>query len=177
MDSFGLVQVYTGKGKGKTTAALGAALRAAGQGYKVYIIQFLKGGENFPPYGELKSLERHRLIDIDQFPSSGFVNKGSISDETRAVVRRGLERAKEVLVSTEIDMVVLDEINVVVDLGIASDDEVIEALKQRSAGTEVVLTGRGAPQALIEIADLVSCIDSVKHPLDSGVEARKGIEY
>lgn len=173
----GLVQVYTGNGKGKTTAAIGAGIRAVGQGLKVHMVQFLKGGENFPPSGEIRTLESIPGFTVEQFGPSHFIHPSSITDEDREIVNRGLDRARQVLASNDYDLVILDEINVVLQLGLAPLTEVLGCLQEKATGTEVILTGRGAPEQLIERADLVSQIKMVKHPFDQGIEARQGIEY
>jgi len=177
MNELGLVQVYTGTGKGKTTAAIGAGIRAVGQGLRVHMIQFLKGGDNFPPYGEVRAIEQIPRFTLEQFGPSHFVEPGAISDEDREIVKRGLKRSGEVLASGNYDLVILDEINVVLQLGMATLQEVLDLLDRKATQTEVILTGRGAPEALLKRADLVSRVDAIKHPFDRGIKARLGIEY
>ena len=177
MNELGLVQIYTGTGKGKTTAAIGAGIRAVGQGLRVHMIQFLKGGDNFPPYGEVRALALIPRFTLEQFGPSHFIKPGAISDEDREIVKCGLERAKEVLASGNYDLVILDEINVVLHLGMATLQEILDLLDRKATQTEVILTGRGAPEALLERVDLVSRIEAVKHPFEKGIEARPGIEY
>lgn len=177
MNELGLIQIYTGTGKGKTTAAIGAGIRAVGQGLRVHMIQFLKGGDNFPLYGEVRALAPIARFTLEQFGPPHFITPGAISDEDREIVKRGLERAEEVLSSGNYDLVILDEINVVLHLGIATLQEVLDLLDRKLTQTELILTGRGAPEALLERADLVSRIEAVKHPLDKGIPARPGIEY
>jgi len=177
MNELGLIQVYTGNGKGKTTAAIGAGIRAVGQGLRVHMVQFLKGGDNFPPYGEVRAIEQIPRFTLEQFGPSHFVKPGAISDEDREIVKRGLKRSGEVLASGNYDLVILDEINVVLQLGMAKLQEVLDLLDRKATQTEVILTGRGAPAALLERADLVSRIKAVKHPYDKGIKARPGIEY
>jgi cob(I)alamin adenosyltransferase len=177
MNELGLVQVYTGTGKGKTTAAIGAGIRAVGQELRVHMIQFLKGGENFPPYGEVRALALIPQFTLEQYGPSHFIKPGAISDEDRKIVRHGLQQAGEVLSSGDYDLVILDEINVVLHLGMATLQEILDLLDRKATQTEVILTGRGAPEALFERADLVSRIDAVKHPFDKGIKARPGIEY
>jgi len=177
MNKLGLIQVYTGAGKGKTTAAIGAGIRAVGQGLAVHMIQFLKGGENFPPYGEVRALALIPKFTLEQYGTSHFIDPDTISNEDRKIVRRGLQRAGEVLSSGNYDLVILDEINVVLQLGMAKLEGILDLLSNKAKGTEVILTGRGAPEGLLERADLVSQINAVKHPFDKGIEARPGIEY
>lgn len=177
MNELGLIQVYTGTGKGKTTAAIGAGIRAVGQGLRVHMVQFLKGGDNFPPYGEVRAIEQIPRFTLEQFGPSHFIKPGAISDEDREIVKRGLKRSGEVLSSGNYDLVILDEINVVLQLGMAKLEEILHLLDNKAVGTEVILTGRGAPAALLKRADLVSRVDAVKHPYDKGIKARPGIEY
>lgn len=177
MNELGLVQVYTGTGKGKTTAAIGAGIRAVGQELRVYMIQFLKGGENFPPYGEVRALALIPQFTLEQFGPDHFVNPHAISDDDRDIVKRGLQQAREILSSGHYDLVILDEINVVLELGMASLEDILSMLKKKAPHSEVILTGRGAPRGLIDFADLVSCVNDVKHPFNAGVSARLGVEY
>ncbi|OPY33379.1 MAG: cob(I)alamin adenolsyltransferase/cobinamide ATP-dependent adenolsyltransferase [Methanomassiliicoccales archaeon PtaU1.Bin124] len=170
----GLVQVYTGEGKGKTTAALGLALRAWGHGLRVCIIQFMKVGED---YGEVIALRKIEGIDIYQFGSDHLVFEGEQTDEDIALAERGLNLATEVLESNEYDVLILDEINVALYFGLLSVKNVLTMIKNRSGGMEVVLTGRHAPKEVLGIADLVTVMRAEKHPYDSGVVARKGIEF
>ncbi|MEA3346253.1 MAG: cob(I)yrinic acid a,c-diamide adenosyltransferase [Chloroflexota bacterium] len=173
-ERMGLVQVYTGDGKGKTTAALGLALRAAGHGLRTYIGQFIKGWET----GELKGAELlvQAYLTIEQFGDRHFVlTKGD--PQQAALARRGLRRVRHVLLSDEYDIVVLDEINVALTLELVSLEDVLALLEERPSGVELVLTGRGAPQELISRADLVTEMVAVKHPYDRGIKARPGIEF
>lgn len=169
----GLVQVYTGNGKGKTTASLGLAMRAMGHGFKVIMIQFMKGRVN---YGELKSAERMGL-KIVQFGRPTFVDRNNPAKEDVEEAQRGLSFAREVISSGEYDMVILDEINVALDFKLISLDDVIRLIDEKPPHVELVLTGRYAPAKLIERADLVSEVMEVKHPYRRGVEMRKGIDY
>jgi len=173
----GLVQVYTGDGKGKTTAAIGAGIRALGHGWRVHMLQFLKGGDPLSPYGEVITLARLPGFTVEQLGPPHFVHPGSASEEDRKAIRRGLERAREALSSGEYDLVILDEINVVLQLGLAKLDEVLALLAEKAEGTEVILTGRGASRELIRRADLVSSVKAVKHPFARGIAARPGVEY
>ena len=169
----GYIQVYTGDGKGKTTAALGLALRAAGHGMRTYIGQFLKGR----PYGELEALRGHPLITIEQYGDPNcWVRRDHAPPEQVARARQGLERAREAMLSGQYDIVVLDEVNVALWFGLLTVEEVLAFLDQRPDGVEVVLTGRRAPQELIDRADLVTEMREVKHYYQAGVPARAGIE-
>ncbi|MCX7855115.1 MAG: cob(I)yrinic acid a,c-diamide adenosyltransferase [Anaerolineae bacterium] len=169
----GYVQVYTGDGKGKTTAALGLALRAAGHGMRTYIGQFMKG--QF--YGELEALRDHPLITVEQYGDANcWVRRDQISPEQVARARQGLERAREAMLSGQYDIVVLDEVNIAIWFGLLTVEEVLAFLDQRPEGVEVVLTGRCAPQELMDRADLVTEMREVKHYYQAGVPARTGIE-
>ncbi len=166
-----MIHIYTGCGKGKTTAALGLALRASGAGLKVFIGQFNKR----LTCGEHKALEKIKNITIEQFGTRGFVRNASDNDTRRA--RCGLKRIKQVVASRKFNMVILDEINVSVKLGLLPADEVLAFLDSVPCGIEIILTGRDAHPALIKRADLVSLIQESKHYFKKGVLARKGIEY
>ena len=168
----GYVQVYTGDGKGKTTAALGLAIRAAGAGFKVYIAQFLKKGDT----SEIKALERFSdLITVEQFGLGRFV-RGKPEAEDIEAARNGLENIQKILFSGKHQMVILDEANVGADCGLISIDDLIVLIDQKPAHVELILTGRGAAPQIIERADLVSEVKALKHYFNNGVKARVGIE-
>jgi cob(I)alamin adenosyltransferase len=170
----GLVQIYTGDGKGKTTAALGLALRAAGYGMRTYIGQFLKGRD----YGELESVQRlSPEITIEQYGLNDWVHVDRVTPEQRQAAQDGLARAREALLSGEYDIVVLDEANVALYFGVLTEEEVLAFIDSRPPHVELILTGRRAPQAIIERADLVTEMREVRHPFHSGVPARRGIEF
>lgn len=168
----GYVQVYTGDGKGKTTAALGMALRACGHGMRTYVGQFMKG--QF--YGELEALRGHPCITMEQYGDVRCIHRDEVTPDHVAQARRGLERAREAMLSNEYDIVVLDEVNVAIWFGLLIVEEVLKFLDQRPENVEVVLTGRRAPRELIERADLVTEMREVKHYYQQGVLARNGIE-
>jgi cob(I)alamin adenosyltransferase len=171
----GRLHVYTGDGKGKTTAALGLALRAAGAGMKVLFVQFAKGRHT----SELAALERLAdLITVRRFGREGFIS-GEPSDEDRALAREGLDEAERAASSGEYGLLVLDEAAVAVKLGLFAEDEVLEvidAVQAASPRTEIVVTGREAPEGLIARANLVTEMRAVKHYFDKGAGARVGIE-
>ena len=173
MMSLGKLQVYTGNGKGKTTAAIGLAVRGAGHGLRSYIGQFLKG----LPTGEAEALAHIPGIRMEQFGDGSFVLEGSPLEPHRKEARQGLQRVREALLGGSYQIVILDEINVALDLGLLFREEVEDVLETVPPGTEIVCTGRGAPGWLIERADLVSEVGAVKHYADRGMEAREGIEY
>jgi cob(I)alamin adenosyltransferase len=170
----GLIQVYTGDGKGKTTAALGLCFRAAGHGYKSFVIQFMKGQI---VYGELNSAKMmNGLITIEQMGRPDFVSKENPERIDIEMAQEALRLAEKVIKSNEYDIVVLDELNVAADFKLIDVEEVLRILREKPEGVEVVLTGRYAPREFIDIADLVSEIKEIKHYYTKGVEARDGIE-
>lgn len=168
----GYLQVYTGDGKGKTTAALGLSLRAAGAGLKVFIAQFLKQGD----YSETKALERFSdVIVLEQFGLGQFV-KGQPTQAEINAARDGLEKARIVLSSGDYDVVILEEANVAVAIGLFSVKDLMDIIRQKPEHVELVITGRGAAPEVMEKADLVTEMKAVKHYYEKGVQARVGIE-
>ncbi|MEW6673152.1 MAG: cob(I)yrinic acid a,c-diamide adenosyltransferase [Thermodesulfobacteriota bacterium] len=168
----GYIQVYTGNGKGKTTAALGLALRAAGAGLKVYIGQFLKTGA----YSEVQALKRFSdLITIEQFGTGRFV-KGAPAMEDIQAARSGLEKARRAMESGQYQVVILEEANVAVNIGLFPVEELLRLIAGKPDAVEMVITGRGARPEIIDRADLVTEMKSVRHYFDKGVTARVGIE-
>ena len=167
----GYVQVYTGKGKGKTTAAIGLAVRAVGADLKVFILQFIKMGE----YSEIKSLRRFsENITIEQFGRGRFDGEPERGDIVPA--QAGLERVKEVISSGEYDVVILEEANVAVKKGLFPEQNLLDIIDLRPPAVELVITGRGATEKVIDKADLVTEMTPVKHYFKEGVKARVGIE-
>jgi cob(I)alamin adenosyltransferase len=169
----GLVQVYTGNGKGKTTACLGLGFRASGRGLEVLMIQFLKPPEN---YGEHMAAEKVPNFTILPLGLDHMMSKVPKERDIR-IARETFLRAKEEIYSGRYDLVILDEINNTMCWKLLDPDEVIEMLKGRPKNVEIVLSGRGAPASIIEYADLVTEMTLIKHPFDRGIRARKGIEY
>jgi cob(I)alamin adenosyltransferase len=171
----GYIQVYTGDGKGKTTAALGLALRAAGHGMKVFIIQFMKGRTD---YGELRAISRIPEITLKQFGRIDFVYKGSEQDADYDEAKRALFEAETVMKDPDLSILILDEINVALHFGLLKTDEVIDLINKKPPHLEMVLTGRGAPDEIIQKADLVTRMEDVKHYYQTqNLEAREGIEH
>jgi cob(I)alamin adenosyltransferase len=170
----GLIQVFTGNGKGKTSAALGSVLRAAGHGLKVFIVFFMKG--NYP-YGEFSSLPRLPGVEVASFGLRCLVDPNNVNPEEIEQAKLALKTAREAMLSGKYDMVVLDEVNVAVYFKLITLDDVIKLIEAKPPGVELILTGRYAEAAVIERADLVTEMVKVKHPYDRGVKARKGIEY
>jgi len=170
----GLVQVYTGNGKGKTSAAFGLALRAIGRGLKVYVIQFIKGGFD---YGELYMIEKLPNLKLKAFGRGKFVTEKPPSKEDVKLSEEALALAEQVVKNGEYDIVILDEINVALNLKLINLQKVLELIKNKPKHVELILTGRYAPKEIIEAADLVTEMKEVKHPFNKGYQARKGIEY
>jgi cob(I)alamin adenosyltransferase len=170
----GLVIVITGNGKGKTTAAFGQALRAIGQGYRVFVLQFMKGRK----YGEFIAAEKYlprltiRMSGLDSFVMRD--NPAAIDIE---LAQKGLAEAKKAINSGKYDLVILDEINVALDFKLISLPEVIELIKNKPPALDLILTGRYAPLEIIELADTVSEVKEVKHHYEAGIKDRAGIEY
>lgn len=166
-------QVYTGNGKGKTTAAFGLALRAAGAGKKVFFAQFVKG----KTYSEIKAVEQWLpSITVKQFGRGCFIVKQPQQADIDAA-RNGLNEVKNILKSGEYQLVVLDEANIAIFYKLFTTSELIEAIENRHTDTEVIVTGRYAPQELIDAADLVTEMKEIKHYYNNGIEAREGIEF
>ncbi len=165
--------VYTGDGKGKTTAAVGQALRALGHGMRVYMIHFMKGRD----YGEFLAAERLPHLTVDRAGRDSFVNRENPDAVDIELAREGFARAAKAVKSGEYDLVVLDEIIVAVDYGLIPEAELLKLLEDKPPGVHLVLTGRGASPELIKRADMVSEVLMIKHHYHNGVPACKGIEY
>jgi len=170
----GYIQIYTGNGKGKTTAAIGQAVRAAGFGLKTYIVQFMK---EFP-YNEVKSLNRLKeWITIEQFGGDEFVYKKESPGKNEIdKAQRGLAAAKAKMLSGKYDIIILDEVCVSIHFGLFSDEEILTFVKQKPENVELILTGRYCPDKLLDKADLVTEMNEVKHYYQDGITSRKGIE-
>lgn len=175
----GLVQLYTGNGKGKTSAALGLALRAAGQGLAVCIVQFAKATNVMS--GEVAAVEGLPNVEIVRFGDSGtwggMMPLRDLPAEATAAAHAALDYAIEAVFSGGWDVVVMDEICVAIDLGLLEVEAVLHVIGDKPDGVELVLTGRGAPQALIDACDLVTEMTDVRHPSQRGAGPRRGIEY
>ena len=168
----GYIQVYTGNGKGKTTAALGLAIRAAGAGLKVFIAQFIKMGE----YSEIKALKRFNdLITVEQFGTGRFI-KGKPSTSDIEAARKGVEKIKAAFSSGQHHVVIMEEANVAAKLGLLSVEDILDVMVRKPKDVELVITGRGADFRIIEKADLVTEMKEIKHYFHKGVKARIGIE-
>jgi len=169
----GYVHLYTGDGKGKTTAAVGLAVRAAGHGKRVYVGQFMKGR----PYGENLELSDHPLITVEQYGEPDCISIEQVDEHHRELARSGLRRSREALLEGDYDVVVFDEIDVAIWFGLLSVDDVLDIVTRRPSHVELIMTGRQAPAALVKAADLVTEMREVKHYYRDGVLARAGVEY
>ncbi len=168
----GFVQVYTGDGKGKTTAALGLSLRAAGAKLKVFIAQFVKGME----YSELESVKRYNdLITLKQYGRDVFIH-GESSKEDFAAAKKGFDELKDAILSGEYSLVIIDEANIAIYYKLFSVEDLISLIYEKPEHVEIVITGRKADPKIIERADLVTEMKEIKHYYNNGVKARKGIE-
>jgi cob(I)alamin adenosyltransferase len=170
----GLIQVYTGNGKGKTTASLGLALRAVGRELKVCMIQFMKGGG---PYGEQMAAERLApFLTIIQTGRPGWVNKDNPHETDKSLAAEALELARKTMLGGEYDMIILDEINGAVSMGLLPVEALLDLMQAKPQHVELVLTGRNAHEKVIEAADLVTEMREIKHYYKAGVPSREGIE-
>ena len=169
----GYIHVYTGPGKGKTTAALGLGLRAAGAGLKVHMLQFMKGRR----YSELDAIENIPGFTISQHGRDEFVSKENPEQIDIDLAQQGFAYAKEIIKKEKYDLVILDEINVAVDFNLIDVDDVLEIVEGKPEKLELVLTGRYAHPKITRIADYVTEMLEIKHPYQHGVEARKGIDF
>jgi cob(I)alamin adenosyltransferase len=161
-----------GCGKGKTTAALGLALRAAGAGLKVYILQFIKG----KPYGELKALKSIKNIKIEQCGRGCFIKKNPEKKDID-YAEKGLDKAEKAIMSGKYDVVILDEANIALKLGLLNLKNTINIIENKPSRVELILTGRYCPRTLLKHAQLITDMREVKHPYQKGIKARRGIEY
>ncbi len=171
-DTLGLIQIYTGAGKGKTTAALGLAMRAAGHNFKIAIIHFMKIWN----YGEVKSLEKLG-IDLFRYGTTELIDPKNPSPIDFDEANKAIEKAEELIERGNYDILILDEINVAIDFNLIPLKRVVDLIDKKPDNLELVLTGRNCPEELIERADLVSRIDEIKHPFQKGLKVRKGIEF
>ena len=170
----GMVQLFTGNGKGKTSAALGTVLRALGHGMKVFIVFFMKG--NYP-YGEFRTLSNLSNVDVASFGFRRRTDPANLKPEEIEQAKLALSTARQAILSGNYDLVVLDEVNVAVNFKLIDVDEVVKLINDKPSKVELILTGRYADARLIEMADLATEMVKLKHPYDKGVKARKGIEY
>ncbi len=170
----GLVQVFTGDGRGKTTAALGTVIRALGHGLRVYIVFFMRGDY---PYGERNILAKLPNVTMASFGFRTFTDPANVKPEEKEQAKQALTAAREAMLSGSYDLVVLDEVNVAVAWKLVELDEVIKLISDKPQHVELILTGRYADRELVKMADLVTEMLKIKHPYDEGIISRKGIEY
>ena len=173
-DSRGLVQLFTGNGKGKTSAALGVVLRAVGQGLRVHIIYFMKGDY---PYGERNALSHLPNVSFQSFGHLHFIDPEDVKEDEREQAREALRAARQAIGSGDFDLVVLDEVNLAAAWRLIDVEDVLKLIDEKPDSVEVILTGRGADERLVERADLVTEMMEIKHPFRRGIEARKGFDY
>jgi len=166
-----MIQVYTGNGKGKTTAALGLAVRASGAGLKVYFAQFIKGR----CYSELTALKKFKNIKVEQFGRGCFIRRKPCQKDIE-LADKGLKKIYKAVKENKFDLIILDEANVAARIGLLKVKDILSLIRGTPKKTEIVLTGRGAPAQIIRQADLVSDIREVKHYYNIGIRARPGIE-
>jgi len=170
-----MVSIFTGDGKGKTSAAIGIATRAAGHGLRVFIVFFMKG-DNYI-HGEKNSLPSIPNIKFESFGGKGWVDKNNIHPEEIEQAQKGFNAAREAMLGGEYDIVILDEINPAVSFGLIPADKVLELIEEKPSNVELILTGRNADARLVQAADMVTEMLAIKHPYNNGIQARKGIDY
>jgi len=174
MKDLGLLQVYTGDGKGKTTASLGLAFRAIGHGMNVCMLQFMK---NSDIYGEVRLAEKMPGLTIIPVGRHDFVNLKNPEEIDIRLAQSGWEQAKEIISSQKYDIVILDEINVALACGLLEEKSVVDFLSTGRGKTEIIATGCWAPQALLDAADLVTEMKNIRHPYSKGIDSREGIDH
>ena len=170
----GLVEVFTGNGRGKTSAAMGVVLRALGHDLRIFIVFFMKG--KFP-YGEQKALAKFPNVTFSVFGSLDFVNPRNVREKDREEARKALQAAKDAMMSGKYDLVILDEVNVAAAWGLIGVEDVLNLMKDKPDSVELILTGRYADPRVVKQADLVTEMVAIKHPFDDGIKARAGLDY
>jgi cob(I)alamin adenosyltransferase len=170
----GLIQVFTGNGKGKTTAALGTILRAAGHGFKIFIVFFFKGDYELGEYASLPLLPG---VTVASYGLRHLIDHNNLQPEDIEQAELALQAAGEAVISGEYDLVVMDEVNVAIEFELIKLESVIDIINKKPEHEEIILTGRYAHDNLIEMADLVTDMVNVKHPFEKGITARKGIDF
>ncbi|MFA5628801.1 MAG: cob(I)yrinic acid a,c-diamide adenosyltransferase [Dehalococcoidales bacterium] len=171
----GLVSVFTGDGKGKTSTAIGIASRAAGHGLKIYFAFFLKA--NNYVHGEKHSLSLLSGVKFESFGCEGWVDKDNIRPEDFEQAQKGFDASRNAVLCGEYDVVIMDEINMAVNLGLVCTDDLLTLIKEKPANVEMILTGRYADAEIVQAADLVTEMLMIKHPYNDGIQARRGIDY
>jgi len=170
----GLVQIFTGDGKGKTSAALGTVVRALGQGLKICVIVFMKGDY---PYSEWAFLSKIPGVRIERFGTNKFTDKHNPGPEAIEEAKKALAAARQAMLSGEYSVMVLDEVNIASAWNLVEVDDVVNLIREKPMNIEIILTGRYADDKLIELADMVTECRKIKHPYDKGIKARKGLDY
>ena len=168
-----MLQIYTGNGKGKTTASLGLALRAVGAGKKVLLIQFLKDGKS----SELKAIGKINNFDVKIFGRKGFINKDNLLEKDFNLAKQGFNFAQKEIKSKKYDLIILDEMNILNYFGLIKEKDLINLIKEIPLKIELVLTGRKASKKIIQLADLVTEMKEIKHYYVKNIKPRKGIEF
>jgi len=177
MGKDGLVIVYTGNGKGKTTAALGMALRAVGYNYRICMIQFIKGSWHYGEMTSSKRLEPEFELTAVGKGFVGIIDDKSTREEHEKIAQEALRLSKEKIGSEKYNIVILDEINYAINLGLIKVEDVLDLIKNKPVKLNLVLTGNHVKKEIIEIADLVTEMKEIKHPFKSGIKAKKGIDF
>ncbi len=170
--SDGLIQIYTGNGKGKTTAAFGLAIRAYGRGVPVFIIQFMKTGDT----GEIITCNRLGIPNYS-YGREDFINKANPASQDKELAKKALDKAQEIMRNESYGLLILDEIINAIDFGLIADPEVIEMLEKKPRALEIILTGRNASSEIMEKADLITEMEEIRHPWQKKIAARLGIEW
>ncbi|MDD4874360.1 MAG: cob(I)yrinic acid a,c-diamide adenosyltransferase [Dehalococcoidales bacterium] len=171
----GLVSIFTGDGKGKTSAAIGIAVRAAGHGLRVFIAFFMKSNNYI--HGEKIAFSSFPNVTIKNFGGDGWVDKNNIQPEDREYAKLGLITVRDEMLSGKYDIIIADEINIAADFGLIEVAEILKLIDEKPVNVELILTGRYANTRLIQAADMVTEMLMIKHPYNSGIQARKGIDY
>jgi cob(I)alamin adenosyltransferase len=171
----GLVSIFTGDGKGKTTAAIGTIVRAAGHELRTFVVFFMKG-ENFT-HGEINVLSKIPNVTLARFGQNGWIDRDNIKPEHKEQAVLALKAARKAMLNGNYDLVVLDEINIAIDYGLIELDEVLKLINDKPQKVELILTGRNVDSRLVKVADLVTEMLMIKHPYNKGIKARRGIDY
>ena len=171
----GLVSIFTGDGKGKTTAAIGTVVRAAGHGLRAFIVFFMKGEDYV--HGEVNALSKLPNVTLASFGQKGWVNKDNVTPEDKERAGSALAAAREAILSGNYDLVVLDEVNIALNYKLIKLDELVKLINDKPKNVELILTGRYAEPRLVQMADLVTEMLMIKHPLSRGIKARRGVDY
>ncbi|HAS04500.1 MAG TPA: cob(I)alamin adenolsyltransferase [Dehalococcoidia bacterium] len=171
----GLVSVFTGDGKGKTSTAIGIASRAAGHGFKVFFAFFLKAGNYI--HGEKKSLSLLSGVAFESYGCEGWVDKDNVLPEDIEQAKKGFSASREAMLSGDYDVIIMDEVNMAINLGLIPVDDMLKLIDEKPANVELILTGRYADAKIIQAADLVTEMLMIKHPYNNGIQARRGIDY